>query len=108
MIDKKPGNTLSIMELAEALYEGSGHLYNLAESLARQHGAAEALPFFGMTSDDVRAFWCDIARQLIEHSQKWQRGPELDLGEQARLKASFTENTIWRDRMKTLDEMVGG
>jgi len=62
---------LSISQLAEALYEGSPHLQNLAEKLARQHGEAEALCFFQMQDEDVKAFWCDIAQQLINHAKEW-------------------------------------
>jgi hypothetical protein len=67
--DKK----LSVMELAEALYEGTGHLQNLAEKLARQHGnGCQALTFFGMMGPDVKNFWMGIAQQLIDHAKEWQ------------------------------------
>jgi len=63
--------TLTIEELACALYEGSPHIANLAEKLARQHGKAEALSFFDLMGEDVQTFWKDIAHQLIEHSKHW-------------------------------------
>ena len=68
---KRPGDQLTVEELACALYEGTPHLQNLAETLARQHGQASALCFFDMTGASLRAFWIDIARQLIEHSSHW-------------------------------------
>lgn len=64
---------LSVRELAEALYEGTPHLQNLAEKLARQHGKAEALTFFNMTYPEVQNFWMGIAQQLIDHSSKWEQ-----------------------------------
>lgn len=67
--DKK----LSVMELAEALYEGTPHLQNLAEKLARQHGTGcQALTFFGMMDEDVHNFYMHIAQQLIDHAKEWQ------------------------------------
>ena len=63
---------LTLHELAKALYEGLPTLSNLAESMARQYGKAGALSFFEMMSEDVQFFWCDIARQIIEHSKEWQ------------------------------------
>lgn len=63
---------LTVDQLAEALYEGTPHLQNLAEKLARQHGKAGALTFYGLMSDDVRNFWRGIARQLIDHSANWE------------------------------------
>lgn len=63
---------LSVEELAEALYEGTPHLANLAEKLARQHGKAGALSFYGMMGEDVQNFWKGIARQLIAHAAEWQ------------------------------------
>lgn len=63
---------LSIDELAEALYEGTPHLSNLAEKLARQHGKAGALSFYGMMGEDVQNFWKGIAKQLIDHAAQWQ------------------------------------
>ena len=67
-IDKK----LSVRELAEAMYEGTQHVQNLAEKLARQHSGAGALSFFGMMGDDVQNFWMGIAEQIIEHSKGWK------------------------------------
>ena len=66
--DKK----LSVKELAEALYEGTQHVQNLAEKLARQHGKAGALTFFNMMGEDVQNFWMHIAQQLIDHASKWE------------------------------------
>lgn len=63
---------LTMNQLAEALYEGTPHLQNLAEKLARQHGRAGALSFYGMMGDDVRNFYRGIAKQLIEHAAEWQ------------------------------------
>lgn len=65
------GKKLSVDQLAEALYEGTPHLENLAEKLARQHGSAEALSFYGLMGDDVQNFWKLIAIQIIEHSMEW-------------------------------------
>jgi len=65
------GDQLSEDELACALYEGTPHLQNLAETLARQHGEAGALSFYGMMGAEVQAFWRHIARQLIEHASQW-------------------------------------
>lgn len=62
---------LTADQLAEALYEGTPHLQNLAEKLARQHGRAQALTFYGMMGDDVRNFWRGIAQQIIAHSAEW-------------------------------------
>lgn len=63
---------LDLEQLACALYEGiPGHLYNLAEKLARQHGRAGALTFFDMQDDDVRNFWVLIARLLVDHARGW-------------------------------------
>lgn len=61
----------TIDTLAEALYEGQPSLENLAEEMARQHGRAEALSFFGLMGKDVQFFWRDIARRIIEHSKEW-------------------------------------
>lgn len=63
---------LTVSQLAEALYEGMPHLQNLAEKLARQHGKAGALTFFGMMGDDVQNFWRGIAKQMIDHAAEWQ------------------------------------
>jgi hypothetical protein len=88
---KKPGQKLSVGELACALYEGMPVLSNLAESLARTHGKAEALTFFDMMGDDVRNFWFGIAKQMIDHASEWEvnEGSACVLSEreQARLKA---------------------
>lgn len=66
------GAKLTVSQLAEALYEGTPHLQNLAEKLARQHGEAGALTFYSMMSDDVRNFWRGIAKQMIDHAAEWQ------------------------------------
>lgn len=63
---------LTVSQLAEALYEGTPHLQNLAEKLARQHGKAGALSFFSMMGDDVQNFWRGIAKQIIDHAAEWQ------------------------------------
>ena len=62
----------TIGSLANALYEGSPDLSNLAEKCARQFGKAGALTWFSMMSKDVQFFWKDIARQIIEHSKEWE------------------------------------
>jgi hypothetical protein len=66
------GAKLTVDQLAEALYEGTPHLQNLAEKLARQHGQANALTFYGMMSHDVRNFWRHIATSIIAHSAEWK------------------------------------
>lgn len=66
------GALLTVEQLAEALYEGTPHLQNLAEKLARQHGKAGALSFYGMMGDDVQNFWRGIAKQIIDHAAEWE------------------------------------
>lgn len=82
---------LTVSQLAEALYEGTPHLQNLAEKLARQHGSAGALTFYGMMGDDVRNFWRGIAKQMIDHAAEWQQNQGcacvLSEKERARLKS---------------------
>lgn len=80
------GAKLTVDQLAEALYEGTPHLQNLAEKLARQHGKAGALTFYGMTSDDVRNFWRGLAKQMIEHATEWEpnQGSSCKLSERER------------------------
>ncbi len=82
---------LTLEQLAEALYEGTPHVQNLAEKLARQHGKAQALSFFGLMGDDVRNFWRGIARQIIDHAAEWQNNEGsaciLSDRERARLKS---------------------
>lgn len=82
---------LSLYELADALYEGKATLTNLAEEMARQYGKAEALSFFSLMGEEVQFFWCDIARQIINHSKEWEsnKGPCCVLSEKetARLRA---------------------
>jgi len=77
--DKK----LTVDELAEALYEGTPHLTNLAEKLARQHGNAGALSFYHLMGKNVQGFWLDIAQQLIDHASEWQvnKGSGCDLSD---------------------------
>lgn len=72
---------LTVAQLAEALYEGTPHLQNLAETLARQHGKAEALAPFPMMGPTVINFWMTIAQQLIDHSSQWieNNGSACDL-----------------------------
>jgi len=87
--NKKADETLNVDELACALYEGTPHLQNLAEKLARQHGKAGALSFYDMMGSPTRAFWRSIAKQLIEHSRHWLENEGscciLDQQEQERL-----------------------
>ena len=93
MIKKDNKAKLSRAELAEALYEGTPHLENLAEKLARQHGEAGALCFYPMQWEDIKAFWEDIAGQLIEHSKEWiERNDgccELSKKEEDRLREKY-------------------
>jgi hypothetical protein len=81
---------LTVSQLAEALYEGTPHLQNLAEKLARQHGSAGALTFYGMMGDDVQNFWRGIAKQMIDHATEWEPNEgsacRLSANERARLK----------------------
>ena len=69
---KKPGEKLDVAELACALYEGTPHVQNLAETLARNYGKADALSFFDLMGEDVQNFWMGIASQLIEHAKQWE------------------------------------
>jgi hypothetical protein len=70
---KKPSDAkLTVDELANCLYEGTPHLQNLAEKLARQHGKAGALSFYGLMGADVQNFWRGIAKQIIDHSKEWE------------------------------------
>lgn len=62
---------LTVDQLAEAMYEGYANVQNLAEKLARQHGKAGALTFYGMMGEDVQNFWRGIAQQLIDHAKEW-------------------------------------
>lgn len=71
LLVKNPDDELTLGELACALYEGTPHLHDLAEQLARQHGKAGALTFYGMMGDDVQNFWRGIAKQLIDHGKEW-------------------------------------
>lgn len=85
------GAKLTINQLAEALYEGTPHLQNLAEKLARQHGKAGALSFYGLMGDNVQNFWRTIAKQIIDHASEWETNEgsacKLSDKEYARLKA---------------------
>lgn len=62
----------NVDQLACSLYEGTRQMANLAESLARKHGKAEALSFYGMMGDDIQNFWKGIAKQLIDHAKEWE------------------------------------
>jgi len=64
---------LTVKQLAEALYEGTSHVSNLAEKLARQHGNADSLTFFNMMGEDVQNFYMGIAQQLIDHAKCWNK-----------------------------------
>lgn len=86
---------LTVDQLAEALYEGTPHLQNLAEKLARQHGKAGALTFYGMMSEPVRNFWRSLAKQMIDHAAEW----EANQGSSCILSARE------RDRLKTLPKV---
>lgn len=80
---------LTPIQLAEAIYEGTQHLSNLAEKLARHHGKAGALCFFGMMGEDVQNFYLGIAQQLIDHAKMWKENEGsacvLDESEEKRL-----------------------
>lgn len=68
-----PNEKLTVKQLAESLYEGTSHLQNLAEKLARQHGKdCQALTFFGMMGEDIQNFWMGIAQQIIDHAKEWE------------------------------------
>jgi len=71
VMNKPREDKLTVDELAEALYEGTPHLQNLAEKLARQHGKADALSFYSMMGDEIQNFWRGIAKQLIDHAKEW-------------------------------------
>jgi len=72
VMTKKADEKLTIDELAEALYEGTPHLQNLAEKLARQHGKAGALTFYRMMGANIQNFYKGIAKQLIDHAKEWE------------------------------------
>ena len=92
LMQKGVEETLTVEELACALYAGTPHLANLAEKLARQHGRAEALTFFDLMGPDVQAFWVHIAQELIDHASEWLpnegSGCVLSARELERLRAS--------------------
>ena len=69
---KSHAEQLTVAELACSLYEGTPHLQNLAEKLARQHSGAGALTFFDMNYPEVKNFWMHIAQQIIDHSKGWE------------------------------------
>lgn len=81
---------LTVAQLAEALYEGTPHLQNLAEKLAKQHGKAECICPFPMVGPRVQNFWMTIAQMMIDHSQEWveNKGSSCELSntEMLRLK----------------------
>jgi len=62
---------LTIDQLACALYEGTPHIGNLAEKLARQYGKANTLSFYDLMDNEIKNFWRTIALQIIEHSSHW-------------------------------------
>ena len=72
LMAKQPNAKLELDELACALYEGTPHLQNLAENLARKYGKASALTFYDMMGPEVQNFWLGIAKQLIEHAEQWE------------------------------------
>ena len=88
---KKPGDKLTVEELACALYEGMPHVQNLAENMARKYGKAEALSFFDLMDPEVHNFWFGIAKQIIDHSKEWEKNSGsaccLSKREQERLKS---------------------
>ena len=91
IMPKDTAEKLTVKQLANAMYEGYPHVQNLAEKLARQHGKAQALTFFGMMGPDVQNFWMGIAQQIIDHAKHWEpnKGSSccLDEEESERLKA---------------------
>lgn len=89
---------LTLDQLAEALYEGTPHLQNLAEKLARHHGQAGALSFYGLMGDDVQNFWRGIAKQMIDHAAEWEgnKGSSCNLSRRE------------RDRLAALPRVIEG
>src|SRR3990167_8308109 len=73
LIQTENDKKLSVRGLANAIYEGTPHVQNLAEKLARQHGQAGALTFFDMMGEDVKNFYMHIAQQLIDHAKEWEQ-----------------------------------
>jgi hypothetical protein len=96
LMAKKQAEELTEEELACALYEGTAHLANLAEKLARQHGQAQALSYYDLMGEGVQAFWRSIARELIEHSRHWlpNQGSACILDEPERERLCFLAETI--------------
>jgi aminoglycoside phosphotransferase family enzyme len=72
MVIRDYDQKLTVKQLAEALYEGTPHLQNLAEKLARQHSKAGALSFFNRMGEDIQNFWMGIAQQLIDNAKEWK------------------------------------
>ena len=70
---KQRTDKLTAYELAMALYEGTPHLENLAEKLARHHGQAQAICPFVLAGQDIQNFYMGIAQQLIDHAKEWQK-----------------------------------
>lgn len=64
---------LTVKQLAEALYEGTPHLQNLAETMARQHGQVGGLTWFAMMPEDVQNYFFHIAQQLIDFGKGWTK-----------------------------------
>lgn len=92
LMQKNNKDQLTVKELACAMYEGTHHVQNLAEKLARQHGNADALTFFDMMGEDVQNFWMWIAQQIIDHSKEWlpNEGSGCVLGDQESKRISKT------------------
>jgi hypothetical protein len=89
---KKSDDKLDVEELACALYEGTPHLQNLAENMARKYGnQCQALSFFDLMGEDVQNFWFGIAKQIIDHAREWEPNEGsacvLSKREQERLKS---------------------
>lgn len=90
VLSKKADVTLSVRDLADALYGGTPHLRDLAAKLAVQHAQAGPLVVFELMPEDVQNFWCWVAQMLIDHSAEWrvtQAGLELSQEESDRLAA---------------------
>ena len=110
VMNLKSDQKLTPLQLAEALYEGTHHLQNLAEKLARQHGKAGALTFFGMMGEDVQNFYLQIAQQLIDHASEWEKNNGgaccLSKKESDRLKTLPRHPALHSNEPSTLDEAV--
>ena len=93
VMTKKHTDKLNTKELAEALYEGTPHLQNLAEKLARHYSGAGALCFYSQQYPEVKKFYEKIAQMLIDHACGWEPrqsgGCELKPNELQRLKTNY-------------------